>query len=95
MIKILIERRIMPGLEAEYEAVAREAMRQVLGAPGFGGGESLTEQGHDDRRLVITKWRDLNAWKAWRDSEQRGRVMQDLYPLLTEEEHVRIFAPSY
>lgn len=94
MIKIIIERRIMPGLETEYEDAAREAMRQVLGASGFVGGESLVEMGHSDRRLMITKWRDLRAWKEWRDSEQRARVMQDLYPLLTEEERIRIYEPS-
>ncbi|RTQ98330.1 antibiotic biosynthesis monooxygenase family protein [Halomonas nitroreducens] len=95
MIKIIIERRIMPGLEEEYEEAAREAMRQVLGASGFGGGETLVEKGHSDRRLMITKWRDLRAWKEWRDSEQRSRVMQQMLPLLTEDENVRIYEPSY
>ncbi|MDR5868620.1 antibiotic biosynthesis monooxygenase family protein [Halomonas koreensis] len=95
MIKIIIERRIMPGLEAEYEQAAREAMRQVLGAPGFGGGESLVEMGHEDRRLMITTWRDLRAWKEWRDSEQRQRTMQNIYPLLTEEERIRIYQIDY
>ena len=38
MIKIIIERRIMPGLEDEYEQAAREAMRVSLGVRGFVGG---------------------------------------------------------
>ncbi|MEQ6918496.1 antibiotic biosynthesis monooxygenase family protein [Halomonas aquatica] len=91
MIKIIIERRIMPGLEEEYEEAARDAMRQSLGAPGFVGGESLVELGHSDRRLMITKWRDLRAWKEWYQSEARGRVMQGMLPLLTEEESIRIY----
>ncbi|MBN8414231.1 antibiotic biosynthesis monooxygenase [Halomonas denitrificans] len=95
MIKIIIERRVMPGLEEEYEQAAREAMRQSLGADGFFGGESLVEQGRSDRRLMITKWRDLRAWKAWYTSEARERVMQQVHPLLTEAETVRIFEPAY
>ncbi|APE29965.1 antibiotic biosynthesis monooxygenase [Halomonas aestuarii] len=91
MIKIIIERRIMPGLEEEYEAAAREAMRHSLSAPGFVGGESLVELGHSDRRLMITKWRDLRAWKEWYQSETRARVIQDVLPLLTEEERIRIY----
>ncbi|MBF7054809.1 MULTISPECIES: antibiotic biosynthesis monooxygenase family protein [Halomonas] len=94
MIKIIIERRIMPGLEEEYEAAAREAMRVSLGAKGFVGGESLVEQGHSDRRLMITKWRDLRAWKEWYTSETRTQVMQRLLPLLTEEERIRIYEPT-
>ncbi|WP_300273135.1 antibiotic biosynthesis monooxygenase family protein [Halomonas sp.] len=94
MIKIIIERRIMPGLEEEYEQAAREAMRKSLGARGFVGGESLVELGHSDRRLMITKWRDLRAWKEWYTSETRARVMQQLMPLLTEEERIRIYEPT-
>ncbi|MBB3189902.1 antibiotic biosynthesis monooxygenase family protein [Halomonas cerina] len=94
MIKIIIERRIMPGLEEEYEEAAREAMRQSLGARGFVGGESLVELGHSDRRLMITKWRDISTWKEWYQSEQRARVMQQLLPLLSEDERIRIYEPS-
>ena len=86
MIKIIIERRIMPGLEDEYEQAAREAMRVSLGVRGFVGGETLVELGHTDRRLMITKWRDLRAWKEWHASEERAMAMQRILPLLTEDE---------
>lgn len=95
MIKIIIERRIMPGLEEEYEQAAREAMRASLGARGFVGGESLVELGHTDRRLMITKWRDLRAWNEWHHSEARANAMQRILPLLTEDETIRIYEASY
>ena len=95
MIKIIIERRIMPGLEDEYEQAAREAMRVSLGVRGFVGGETLVELGHTDRRLMITKWRDLRAWKEWYASEERAMAMQRILPLLTEDETIRIYEPGY
>ncbi|MWJ29373.1 antibiotic biosynthesis monooxygenase [Halomonas sediminis] len=95
MIKIIIERRIMPGLEEEYEQAAREAMRVSLGARGFVGGESLVERGRNDHRLMITKWRDMRAWKEWYSSEARTMAMQRILPLLTEEESIRIYEASY
>ena len=95
MIKIIIERRIMPGLEDEYEQAAREAMRVSLGVRGFVGGETLVELGHTDRRLMITKWRDLRAWKEWHASEERAMAMQRILPLLTEGETIRIYEPGY
>ncbi|EPC03712.1 hypothetical protein L861_19450 [Litchfieldella anticariensis FP35 = DSM 16096] len=91
MIKILIERHIMPGLEAEYEQAAREAMRASINARGFIAGESLCERHHPERRLLITQWRDLSAWKDWEHSPERERVMQHVLPLLTEEEDIRVF----
>src|SRR5690554_7859241 len=84
----------MPGLEQEYEEAAREAMRQSLGARGCVGGESLVELGRSDRRLMITKWRDMRAWKEWYTSAERARVMQRLLPLLTAEERIRIYEPT-
>ncbi|GHC29615.1 antibiotic biosynthesis monooxygenase family protein [Aidingimonas halophila] len=91
MIKVLIERRIMPGLEAEYEQAAREAMRASINAKGFIAGESLCERHHPDRRLLITQWRDLSAWTDWLHSPEREHVMQWVLPLLTENESIRIY----
>ncbi|CAH1045208.1 MULTISPECIES: antibiotic biosynthesis monooxygenase family protein [Halomonas] len=94
MIKVIIERRIMPGLEEEYELAAREAMRVSLGVRGFVGGETLVELGHTDRRLMITKWRDLRAWKEWHSSDARATAMQRILPLLTEDETIRVYEPG-
>lgn len=91
MIKILIERRIMPGLETEYEQAAREAMRASITARGFIAGESLCERHHPERRLLITQWRDVSAWKDWMNSPARERAMQRILPLLAEEEYIRVF----
>ncbi|WP_252109767.1 MULTISPECIES: antibiotic biosynthesis monooxygenase family protein [unclassified Halomonas] len=91
MVKVIIERRIMPGLEQEYEQAAREAMRVSLGVSGFVSGETLVKIGQPDRRLMITKWRDLRAWKEWHQSEARARAMEQILPLLTEDETVQVF----
>ncbi|SDO08736.1 antibiotic biosynthesis monooxygenase family protein [Vreelandella arcis] len=95
MIKVIIERRIMPGLEEEYEQAARETMRVCLGARGFIGGESLVELGHTDRRLMITKWSNVRAWNEWHHSEARTTAMQRILPLLTEDETIRLYEASH
>lgn len=91
MIKIIIERRIMPGLEQEYEQAAREVMRASVTASGFIAGESLHEYNRTDHRLLITLWRDLRSWKEWQHSPERDRAMQRLLPLLTEEERITAY----
>ncbi|MCG7602042.1 antibiotic biosynthesis monooxygenase [Halomonas sp. McH1-25] len=91
MIKIIIERRIMPGLEQEYEQAAREAMRYAMGASGFISGESLHEHDNTQHRLLITQWRDLASWKTWQHSQEREIVMQKLLPLLSEEERITAY----
>jgi quinol monooxygenase YgiN len=44
---------------------------------------------------MITKWRDLRAWKEWHSSEARAMAMQRILPLLTEDETIRIYEPGY
>ncbi len=44
---------------------------------------------------MITKWRDLRAWKEWHASEERAMAMQRILPLLTEDETIRIYEPGY
>ena len=91
MIKIIIERHIMHGLEEEYELAARNVMRAAMDAPGFIAGESLQEYRRTEHRLLITLWRDLRAWKEWQHSSAREYAMQRLLPLLTEEERVTAY----
>lgn len=91
MIKIIIERRIMPGLEQEYEQAAREAMRTSIFAPGFIAGESLKEYDRPAHRLLITLWRDYSAWKQWQHSSERERAMQRILPLLADEERITAY----
>jgi len=95
MIKVIIERRIMPGLEDEHEKAAREAMRSSLGARGFLNGEILVERGRSDRRMVIVECQTLDAWNEWHTSEARRYAMQRILPLLTEDETIRIYEPRY
>ncbi|WP_168016519.1 antibiotic biosynthesis monooxygenase family protein [Halomonas salinarum] len=91
MIKVLIRRRIMPGLEEEYDLAARSAMRASINANGFIAGESLCERHYPERRLLITQWRDLAAWKTWYRSTEREQVMQHVLPLLVEDEEISLF----
>lgn len=94
MIKIIIERRIMPGLEEEYTRAAQEAIHASRHVEGFISGESLVEQGRADRRLVVTQWRNLSAWKCWYASDARAAAMQHVFPLLTGDETIRAFVPG-
>lgn len=94
MIKIIIERHIMPGLEEEYESAAREVMRASITAPGFIGGECLRELDRPERRLLVTKWRDLRAWKEWQHSDLREHIIQRMLPLLTEDERITAYEHS-
>lgn len=88
MIKVLIERHIMPGLEQDYEQASREVVREAMHAQGFISGENLVEGGRPGHRILITSWRDARAWQEWSVSHARERMMARLGPMLSQPERI-------
>ncbi|AVV33660.1 MAG: antibiotic biosynthesis monooxygenase [Cobetia sp.] len=88
MIKVLIERHIMPGLEQDYEQASREVVREATHVPGFISGENLMETGRAGHRILITSWRDARAWQEWSVSPARDRMMARLAPMLSQPERI-------
>lgn len=90
MIKVMIERVIIPGLEPEYETFARGILQQALHTDGFISGESLKNAEHPNHRFIFTLWRDRSAWEKWSRSEKRNEISGTISAMLTEPEKVTL-----
>lgn len=94
MIYVLVERYIADGLEPNYEATAKEVLRQAFKAQGFLSGETFQDSNDPSHRYVMSKWRSLSEWHQWRDSSKRQAVMNRLLPILKEPETVKVLTHS-
>lgn len=88
MIKVMIERIIIPGLEPEYETFSRQILQQALTADGFISGESLQDADHPNHRFIFTLWRDNSAWDKWCRSNERNVVLGNIAAMLAEPEKI-------
>jgi heme oxygenase (mycobilin-producing) len=103
--KVIIKRRFKEDKEQQIIALLNELRSRAMTQPGYISGETLTKTGFPNNLVVIATWQSLEAWHAWRDSEDRRRfeAMLELYlerpaeyeeyllgtPLATEKSKVR------
>jgi heme-degrading monooxygenase HmoA len=90
MIKVMIERVIIPGLEEEYEEFSRSILKQAMHAHGFISGESLKDAAHPNHRFIFTLWRNQSAWDRWHKSDERLAVSGTIAAMLAHEEKVTV-----
>lgn len=90
MIKVIIERKVAPGLEPNYLEAIRHTLKAVLEAPGYISSESLTDVHHGNHRVIITNWTSISAWEQWQSSDARKQVVGEIAPVLEEPEKITI-----
>lgn len=101
MIKVIIERRCLPGKEAELEGLLLELRTRAMRQPGYVSGETLkgdTLRTVDDPSLwlVISAWVDADSWLAWESKPERREIASKIEPLLVAPEEVTVFRiPSW
>ncbi len=93
MIKVLIERHLLEGLEAEYQAASKSLLQGCMAFPGYISGESLRDIERPNHRVIITLWSSLSAWQQWEKSDQRAQLLAGIAGLLAADEKVLLLTP--
>jgi len=91
MIKVIIERKIAPGLESNYLAAIKATLKDVLDAPGYISSESLSDINRPTHKMLITKWTSVKACEDWHNSEQRTSVVSAILLVLDEPEKITLY----
>ena len=79
--KVIIKRRFKGENRRQIIALLNELRSRAMNRPGYISGETLTRNGFPNNMVIIATWESLDAWHAWRDSEDRRRfeAMLELY----------------
>jgi quinol monooxygenase YgiN len=93
VIRVLIERHIIEGLEQPYSNAITALMQATMQAPGFVSGESLREVEHPNHHLVLSAWSSRHAWERWAISPKRQDGISAISPFLAEPERITILEP--
>ena len=93
MIKVLIERHLLDGLEKEYNQASKALLQACMEFPGYISGESLRDLEHPNHRIIITYWKSESAWREWEASERRLQLLGGVAGILAADEKVVLLAP--
>jgi heme-degrading monooxygenase HmoA len=91
VIRVLIERYFVRGMEQQLEQALKEARRFAMHSPGYLSGETLIDTQDSHHSLVISTWRTREEWEAWNGSNARHRVRALIEPLLEVPEKTTVF----
>jgi quinol monooxygenase YgiN len=89
-IKILVERRVLPGQERRALELMRQIRARCLDEPGYISGETLRDSEDPNTILVMSSWFGLGDWRRWHQSETRRAFESQMRPLLAAPERVRV-----
>lgn len=90
MIKIMIERQVAVDLEKHYQQCAKSTLQTAMNSHGFLSGESLQDHNDPNHRIIFATYRTLNDWLQWHQSKQRQEIMDQLRPMLVDDEKITI-----
>ena len=89
-VKVVIERRVLPGQEKRALEMLRTIRKECLGETGYISGETLRDSEDAHNIIVISTWFGLMDWRRWHSSETRRKLETQLRPLLAAPERVRV-----
>lgn len=90
-IKVIIERKVLPGQERNVLELLRSLRSRCLDEPGYITGETLRDSEDPYTLLVISTWFGLLDWRRWHASEERKEFESKLRAYLSGPEKVHVY----
>ena len=89
-LKVVIERRVLPGHEKNLLELLRELRIRCLDEPGYISGETLRDSEDARNIVVISTWFGLGDWRRWAQSSDRHDFESRIRQHLAAPERVRL-----
>ena len=70
-VKILIKRKFKDGNMQAASRLLINTRSAVMSQPGYIASENLRSLDDRDEIVVVSMWETLEAWEAWKNSEER------------------------
>ena len=90
MIKVIIERKVMPECLKEYEKRALQMQQLVFHASGFIASEAFFNARDHNHRYVIVSFDNEHNWYQWYKSDTRQEAIAEMMQMLEEPEKITI-----
>ncbi|MCU0589539.1 MAG: antibiotic biosynthesis monooxygenase [Syntrophobacteraceae bacterium] len=89
-IKVIIERKSVPGNDLELNRVLMELRARAMKVKGYISGETLRELDEPNTCIVISTWSTLDDWKAWEGNAERVELQKKIDALLRAPSRHRV-----
>ncbi len=84
-VKVLIRRKVSKENEEELFQLITQLRSLATRQPGYISGETMRSVEDEEEYLVISTWENVDDWNAWRASDERAGIQENVDRLLKGE----------
>jgi hypothetical protein len=89
-VTVIVERRVKPGSEAEYEALVDDVIHHLQGFAGYLGLDLIRPAQSGEDYVVIFRFDSYPQLRAWEDSPTRHRWLEQIERLCVDEKIIHL-----
>ena len=78
LVRVLIERHIKEGHEAEAADMILEMRKQATSFPGYVSGVTLTDTADARTIVIVSTWHSREEWQKWDSSEEHRAAAKNI-----------------
>ena len=93
MIKVVIQRKIKEGSEADFWKMISKLRVNAIPRKGYFSGETWVDANDPTHTIVISTWLSYEDWKVWEDHPSRQAIAEILEPMLAEHARIYVMRP--
>jgi heme-degrading monooxygenase HmoA len=90
-VKIIIDRKVKKGKEADFSRLLRELRTKAIPSAGYISGETLRALDDPHNYIVVTTWQSVDDWKKWEKNAERKKIQAKIERLMARSTKTRIF----
>ncbi|KYQ94987.1 antibiotic biosynthesis monooxygenase [Serratia plymuthica] len=89
-VTLVITHRLAPGQEQAYEAWLKRIMPEAAGFAGHLGVNVIRPTGSEQVYTILVRFDSIDNLNQWNNSPLRKKYIEEVAPLLLEDDHVDI-----
>jgi heme-degrading monooxygenase HmoA len=90
-VKVLIKRKFKDGNMQAASRLLINTRSAVMNQPGYIASENLRSLDDRDEIVVVSMWEKLEAWEAWKNSEERKAHIAEFKDYVVGEERFECY----
>jgi heme-degrading monooxygenase HmoA len=90
-VRIIIDRKVKKGKEADFAKLLRELRSKAVPSKGYISGETLRAVEDPHNYIVITTWQSVDDWTIWEKNPERKKAQAKIEKLMARPTKTKIY----
>jgi heme oxygenase (mycobilin-producing) len=90
-VKIIIDRKVKKGKEAEFFDLLKELRSKAISSRGYISGETLRALSDRHNYIVVGTWQSADNWENWERNPERRKVQTRIEKIMVRPTKTKIY----